>query len=168
MTRVDPHRTPRRRSSVDRAPGYEPGGREFKSLRRCYAVRRTSNHPCSRTTTALVAQMDRASPSEGEGRAFESRRACARPKLCGGWCKRLSTRGCDLLRAGSSPVPLIATTVGPVAQRPERRARRKERHALPHSCPRRGPTREAYRLIIGRSQVRILPGSKNQKVQGGP
>jgi hypothetical protein len=110
---------------------------------------------------ALVAQRDRASPSEGEGRAFEPRRACVRPKLCRGWCKRLGTRGCDLLRTGSSPVPLIATTVGPVAQWVER-------HALPLTCPRRGPLREAYRLIIGRSQVRILPGSRNQKVQGGP
>jgi hypothetical protein len=48
-----------------RAPGYEPGGREFESLRRCFDW------------------IDR------------------------GWCKRIGTRGCEPLRAGSRPVPLI-------------------------------------------------------------
>ena len=44
-----------------------------------------------------------------------------------GWCKRLSTRGCDSLSAGSRPVPLIQLAA-------------------------------VYRFLIGKSQVRVLPG----------
>lgn len=65
-------------AQLDRVPGYEPGGREFESLR----VRHSSKRCMLRLVHyyfpyihAPVAQLDRVSGFEPGGREFESLRA---------------------------------------------------------------------------------------------
>ena len=122
-------------------------------------------HRCRRRAaggprTGAMAQQVRASGCRPEGCGFirplrghpvPSRRAVAR-----GWCKRLGTWGRGPPRAGSRPAPLTCSrTGGPVAQSVER-------HTSPPPRLHNGPTREGYRLIIGRSQVRILSGPRSR------
>ena len=99
-----------------RAPGYEPGGREFESLRRCFDW------------------IDR------------------------GWCKRIGTRGCGPLRAGSRPVPLIRTCsvsddASSMAQRHPHRRRVGCRAMHPDAWKSRSSVGRA-REVPGRSLVR--------------
>lgn len=65
----------------------------------------------------VVAQWIRAPGYGPGGRAFESRRRYRTQfAVTRGWCKRLGTRGCGPLRAGSRPVPLTRLVEGVVAQ----------------------------------------------------
>jgi hypothetical protein len=57
---------------LDRVSGYEPGGREFESLRARF---KNLEHSHRATHIAPVAQLDRVSGFEPGGREFESLRA---------------------------------------------------------------------------------------------
>jgi hypothetical protein len=81
------------------------------------------------------------------------------------WYRGPSPVGAAWCRAGGNATP---TARRPLPSPRRRRIARHdaagpvaqwiERHASPPTRPRAGPTREAYRLVIGRSQVRILSG----------
>jgi hypothetical protein len=116
-------------SSMVRASGCRPEGCGFelrwpRSRNRFVVLRRargvgspraggvaSNRSSCTSTDThAVVAQRTRAPGFEPGGREFESLRRHfqnSRKSRTRGWCKRIGTRGCDPLRTGSSPVPLI-------------------------------------------------------------